>query len=603
MPTLTCPSRDELLAYAAGRLPDETSEQIANSRAADIRADIYSLGCTLYKLLTGRAPFDDAEHPGPAEKMAAHAGEMVPAICQVNLDVPTELAAVLDRMLAKSPAARFADPVEVAEALLPFTPGADLAGLLARATSPEPSSVVPITLRRYASSSRRSVMSTVMSTVIRFKGVLAMIAALGIGLLGMFMLSATPPDIAGQWSGEEWGQVVLKKTGDTEYTGTYSATAGKPRGEIQLQWSRVERRFNGTWREGEDRFGELSVRRVGDEIRGALTTDPKSKINPATPRLADLTWSRAPATTTVHNAQPGAVASPAPKPAETLPTSSRSLNEPKGPLAAKIRQVLNSTAQMEFVETPATDVVDYLTDLHKLPFKVSEKAGKTEVTVNLKDVTLGAALQAIEDKYPSLQFVVRDYGILLTEREVAKQQGWCSAVEFARSAAGDGQDAPAVERRTIDKPVGKFPAALDLSTPETACAAWQRASARKDARAIVDLSWIRVDVKEVEQWYREGERRGPQDMAIYLQAVAESKIVEVATYRGDLASVVTFLPFPAGKGAAPYSTRAFGRIDGKWKNMGEDRVRDLAAARADFDRKKEILWQQFQGLIFQTKPK
>ena len=118
-----------------------------------------------------------------------------------------------------------------------------------------------------------------------------MIAALGIGLLGMFMITA-PPDISGQWTGDEWGQVVLKKTDDTDYTGTYTDIVGKPPGELHLKWSRIERRFNGTWREGEDRFGELSVRKVGDEIHGALTTDPKSKINPATPRLADLTWTR-----------------------------------------------------------------------------------------------------------------------------------------------------------------------------------------------------------------------------------------------------------------------------------------------------------------------
>jgi len=94
-------------------------------------------------------------------------------------------------------------------------------------------------------------------------------------------VSTAAPDIAGQWSGDDWGQVVLKKTSDAEYTGTYSDTVSKQPGEIQLKWSRIERRFNGTWREGEDRFGELSVRLSGEEIRGALTTDPKSKVNPA----------------------------------------------------------------------------------------------------------------------------------------------------------------------------------------------------------------------------------------------------------------------------------------------------------------------------------
>jgi len=120
-----------------------------------------------------------------------------------------------------------------------------------------------------------------------------MLAALTIGLLGAFMVSsAEPPDIAGQWSGEAWGTVVLKQTLPGEYTGTYSENAGAKPGRILLKWSPIECRFNGTWREGEDRFGELSLRLVDDEIRGAHTTDPKSKINQASPQLADVAWIR-----------------------------------------------------------------------------------------------------------------------------------------------------------------------------------------------------------------------------------------------------------------------------------------------------------------------
>ena len=132
-----------------------------------------------------------------------------------------------------------------------------------------------------------------------------MIAALGVGLLGMLVLSATPPDISGEWTGDGWGRVVLKETSDAEYAGTYTDTAGKQPGEIELKWSRIERRFNGTWREGEDRFGDISVRLVGDEIRGALTTDAKSKINPATPRLADLAWTRVGAAVADQGGPPG----------------------------------------------------------------------------------------------------------------------------------------------------------------------------------------------------------------------------------------------------------------------------------------------------------
>src|SRR5271157_1097997 len=100
-----------------------------------------------------------------------------------------------------------------------------------------------------------------------------MIATLGIGLLCMFLMQSTePPDIAGRWSGEGWGQVVLTPTAAGQYTGTYSDTVGKEPGKIQLKWSRIERRFNGKWSEGEDRFGELSIRLADHEIRGALTT-------------------------------------------------------------------------------------------------------------------------------------------------------------------------------------------------------------------------------------------------------------------------------------------------------------------------------------------
>jgi tRNA A-37 threonylcarbamoyl transferase component Bud32 len=108
-------------------------EQAVDSQKVDIRADVYSLGCTLYKLLAGQPPFGDPEHSSRFKKMMAHAQEPVPPIRDRRPDVPVELAAVLDHLLAKAPANRPPTPGAVVLALEPFTIGCDLRHLLARA--------------------------------------------------------------------------------------------------------------------------------------------------------------------------------------------------------------------------------------------------------------------------------------------------------------------------------------------------------------------------------------------------------------------------------------------------------------------------------------
>jgi serine/threonine protein kinase len=105
-------------------------EQGSNPRDADARADVYALGCTLYFFLAGRPPFGDQRHSTFLEKVIAHANEDVVPIDRIRPDVPTQLVALLNRMLAKSPADRCSTAAEVAESLAPLRAGSDLVGLL-----------------------------------------------------------------------------------------------------------------------------------------------------------------------------------------------------------------------------------------------------------------------------------------------------------------------------------------------------------------------------------------------------------------------------------------------------------------------------------------
>jgi len=92
-------------------------EQIDNPHAADIRADIYSLGSTLYFLLAGRPPFPDGSL---IQKLMAHREKTPRPLTEIRAEVPPELARVVERMMAKDPARRFQTPDEAARALAPF---------------------------------------------------------------------------------------------------------------------------------------------------------------------------------------------------------------------------------------------------------------------------------------------------------------------------------------------------------------------------------------------------------------------------------------------------------------------------------------------------
>ena len=98
-------------------------EQARDPRNADVRSDIYSLGCTLFYMLSGRPPFPEGT---VLQKLLQHQGDDPPDIRAARPDLPEEVSRVLRKMMAKDPHRRYQDPAKLIFALLSL---AEVAGL------------------------------------------------------------------------------------------------------------------------------------------------------------------------------------------------------------------------------------------------------------------------------------------------------------------------------------------------------------------------------------------------------------------------------------------------------------------------------------------
>jgi serine/threonine protein kinase len=92
-------------------------EQAKNAHRADIRADIYTLGCVLYHCLAGRSPYHDVNI---VRIMLKHATESPKPLRESNPQVPDGLQQIVNCMLEKDPAKRYPTPEKAAQALQVF---------------------------------------------------------------------------------------------------------------------------------------------------------------------------------------------------------------------------------------------------------------------------------------------------------------------------------------------------------------------------------------------------------------------------------------------------------------------------------------------------
>jgi serine/threonine-protein kinase len=115
-------------------------EQARDPRDVDVRSDLYSLGCTLFYMLAGRAPFPEGT---VLQKLIQHQEETPPDIRTLNPNVPPGLASILAKLMAKDRDRRYQAPEQLVRDLLGLS-----ARLGLRSVSPDDSGWSPAVSRR-----------------------------------------------------------------------------------------------------------------------------------------------------------------------------------------------------------------------------------------------------------------------------------------------------------------------------------------------------------------------------------------------------------------------------------------------------------------------
>ena len=254
-----------------GTLDYMAPEQGGDAHQVDIRADIYSLGATLYKLLTGDSPYAEHAQKPPLQRLMAIAQFEPPAIRTKRTDIPEKLAAIVHRMLAKQPVRRFALPADVVQALAPYCAGADLAALVVSSGATRINEAKTATTRPLAAATAQSGAARRLRTMLAGLAAFFVLAAVIVIATRNGTVEVTAPN--GELP-KDVKVVVTRGGDDVEVL------------QVDNHWSAkiVNGEYQVELRSGQDRFeiadSKLTVSRMG---RSLVTLNVRKQVKESTP--------------------------------------------------------------------------------------------------------------------------------------------------------------------------------------------------------------------------------------------------------------------------------------------------------------------------------
>lgn len=360
---------DELttVGQLMGTLDYMAPEQLEDSHLVGPRADVYALAATLYRLLTGVAPFAKDNRKTPLQKLRALATQAAPPIRERRADLPEDLAAIIDRALRRDSAERFASMAEFAEALAPWCAGHDLSQLVGQVSNLPGSAVESLSAwrgppgPRRADDPRRALDGQVenlphVSQPRRW--LLTTLAMLFLAAVGLVITVETNKGTLIVESLRDGVEVRVKKSGKTVEqleltTGPKSARLASGDYEIEIVGEADGLQIQN---------GKFVLKR-GDTVVAKVTEIPKGQV--ATDKPAFV----AEPTTDSPPRKPVEIVDRNAKGMETFEASNPDLAAEK-----KVREALQKSIEVNFADNPLTDTLRFLEDKTQITFFLETEA-------------------------------------------------------------------------------------------------------------------------------------------------------------------------------------------------------------------------------------